>query len=95
VLQSLFQPKIVGDSVGLATTVTFLSLAFWTFILGPIGTILAVPLTLLAKAMLLSADPSLTWATALISSTAGHRDPVLAAAEELTDDPVRGPDERA
>ncbi len=80
-LQSLFQPKIVGDSVGLATTVTFLSLAFWTFILGPIGTILAVPLTLLAKALLLSADPALAWATALISSTANHQDPVLAAVE--------------
>ncbi len=68
VLQSLIQPKFVGDSVGLATTVTFLSLAFWTFVVGPIGAILAVPLTLLAKALLLSTDPNLKWAELLISS---------------------------
>jgi AI-2 transport protein TqsA len=68
VLQSLIQPKFVGDSVGLATTVTFLSLAFWTFVVGPIGAILAVPLTLLAKALLLSTDPDLKWAELLISS---------------------------
>jgi predicted PurR-regulated permease PerM len=74
VLQSLVQPKFVGDSVGLATTVTFLSLAFWTFIVGPIGAILAVPLTLLAKAVLLSTDPSKEWAVALISSTPREKD---------------------
>jgi predicted PurR-regulated permease PerM len=73
VLQSLVQPKFVGDSVGLATTVTFLSLAFWTFILGPVGAILAVPMTLLAKALLISPDPGLAWADALISSTPRER----------------------
>ena len=73
VLQSLIQPKFVGDTVGLATTVTFLSLAFWTFILGPLGAILAVPMTLLAKALLVSSDPSLAWAEALISSTPRER----------------------
>lgn len=73
VLQSLVQPKFVGDSVGLATTVTFLSLAFWTFVLGPLGAILAVPMTLLAKALLVSPDPRLDWADALISSTPDER----------------------
>lgn len=73
VLQSLIQPKFVGDSVGLATTVTFLSLAFWTLVLGALGTILAVPLTLLAKAVLLGTDPNKEWAVALISSTPHER----------------------
>ncbi len=69
VLQSLIQPKFVGDTVGLATTVTFLSLAFWTMVIGPLGAILAVPLTLLVRAVLISVDPSLRWAGALIAST--------------------------
>ena len=73
VLQSLVQPKFVGDSVGLATTVTFLSLAFWTFVLGPLGAVLAVPMTLLAKALLVSPDQRLAWADALISSTPKER----------------------
>ena len=73
VLQSLVQPKFVGDSVGLATTVSFLSLAFWTFVLGPLGAILAVPATLLAKALLIDSDPSKAWTAALIAGTPRER----------------------
>jgi AI-2 transport protein TqsA len=90
VLQSLLQPKIVGDSVGLATTVTFLSLAFWTFIVGPVGAILAVPLTLLVKELLLSGDPSLQWATALISSTPREQEEGRVQAVEGFGEPVPG-----
>ncbi|MDG4824874.1 AI-2E family transporter [Asanoa sp. WMMD1127] len=62
VLQSIVQPKIVGDSVNLSVTVTFLSLIFWTFILGGVGAVLAVPLTLLARALLVDASPGTRWA---------------------------------
>ncbi|MEV0717933.1 AI-2E family transporter [Asanoa sp. NPDC050611] len=61
VLQSIVQPKIVGDSVNLSVTVTFLSLIFWTFILGGVGAVLAVPLTLLARALLVDASPGTRW----------------------------------
>jgi AI-2 transport protein TqsA len=30
-LQSVIQPKVVGDAVGLSTTLTFLSLVFWSW----------------------------------------------------------------
>jgi len=43
VIQSLIQPKFVGDAVGLSVTLTFLSLVFWTFVIGPLGALLAVP----------------------------------------------------
>jgi predicted PurR-regulated permease PerM len=29
VIQSIIQPKFVGDAVGLSTTLSFLSLVFW------------------------------------------------------------------
>jgi predicted PurR-regulated permease PerM len=61
VIQSVIQPKFVGDSVGLTTTVSFLSLIVWTFILGPLGSILAVPMTLLVKALLVDYDPDARW----------------------------------
>ncbi|WP_166741593.1 AI-2E family transporter [Cumulibacter soli] len=61
VIQSIIQPKYMGDSVGLTTTVTFLSLIFWAYVLGPLGAILAVPMTLLAKATLVDFDPSSKW----------------------------------
>jgi predicted PurR-regulated permease PerM len=67
IIQSIIQPKVVGDAVGLSTTLTFLSLVVWAWILGPIGAILAIPLSLLVKALLLDADPSTRWLSGLIS----------------------------
>jgi AI-2 transport protein TqsA len=61
IIQSVIQPKYVGDSVGLTTTVSFLSLIIWAFVLGPLGAILAVPATLLAKAVLVDVDPDARW----------------------------------
>ena len=66
VIQSIIQPKFVADAVNISLTLTFLSLVFWTFVIGPIGAILAVPLTLLMKALLLDVDPSTRWMSGLI-----------------------------
>ncbi|HEY7595256.1 MAG TPA: AI-2E family transporter [Actinophytocola sp.] len=68
VLQSLVQPRFIGDAVGLSSTVTFLSLILWSWVLGPIGAILAVPLTLLVKAILVDSDPKAGWVDAMIGS---------------------------
>src|SRR4051794_13984543 len=70
VIQSLIQPRFIGDSVGLAMTTTFVALVFWAWLLGPIGALLAIPLTLLAKALLVDVDPAAGWATALVGSLA-------------------------
>ena len=40
---------------------SFLSLIVWGFILGPIGAILAVPASLLFKALLVDVDPDAKW----------------------------------
>ncbi|GAA1794867.1 AI-2E family transporter [Agromyces lapidis] len=56
VLQVLVQPKFVSDAVGLSLTLTFFSVAFWAFVIGPIGAILSVPLSLLVRALLLEPD---------------------------------------
>jgi AI-2 transport protein TqsA len=66
-IQSVIQPKVVGDTVGLSVTLTFVSLIFWTFVIGPLGALLAIPLSLLAKALLLDLDPSTRWVSALLS----------------------------
>ncbi|MDJ0395133.1 AI-2E family transporter [Rhodococcus sp. G-MC3] len=70
VIQSIIQPKFVGDAVGLSVTLTFLSLVFWAWVLGPLGAILAIPVTLLAKALLVDIDPSTRWADVLLSGGA-------------------------
>lgn len=73
-IQTVIQPRYVGDSVGLSTTLTFLSLVFWGWVIGPLGALLAIPLTLLAKALLVDVDPSTRWLSALIAP-GGKREP--------------------
>ncbi|MCW0213509.1 MAG: AI-2E family transporter [Pseudonocardia sp.] len=68
VIQSVIQPKFVSDAVDISLTLTFLSLVFWTFVIGPLGAVLAIPLTLLAKALLLDVDPSTRWISGLFAS---------------------------
>jgi AI-2 transport protein TqsA len=81
VIQSLIQPRFVGDSVGLSASVTFVTLLFWTWVLGPLGAVLAIPLTLLAKALLVDIDPSARWADALLRSQGAER-PAATRADE-------------
>ena len=68
VMQSFIQPKFTGDAVGLTPTVTFLSLVFWAAVAGPLGAILAVPLTLAFKAFLVDADPRMAWFSTFLTT---------------------------
>ena len=67
VIQSIIQPKVMADAVNLSLTLTFVSLIFWTFVIGAMGAVLAVPLTLLTKALLLDVDPNTRWISSLVT----------------------------
>ncbi|OLT17354.1 AI-2E family transporter [Serinicoccus sp. CUA-874] len=68
VVQSLIQPKFTGDAVGVTPTITFISLVVWAWVLGPVGALLALPATLLLKAVLIDADPAARWVNAFLAS---------------------------
>ncbi|MBW3086745.1 putative transport protein YhhT [Austwickia sp. TVS 96-490-7B] len=68
VVQSLIMPRFTGQAVGITPTLVFVSLLFWSWVLGVLGALLAVPATLLFKAILVDADPRSRWANALIAS---------------------------
>lgn len=61
VLQVLVQPKFVSDAVSLSLTLSFFSVIFWSFLIGPLGAILSIPLTLLVRAIVLDGDPRTRW----------------------------------
>ncbi|MET0830690.1 MAG: AI-2E family transporter [Microbacterium sp.] len=60
-LQVLVQPKFVSDAVNLSLTLSFFSVIFWTFVIGPLGAILSIPLTLLVRALVIEGDPGARW----------------------------------
>ena len=66
VVQAIIQPRFIGDAVRLSVTVTFLALVFWVWLLGPLGAILAIRLTILAKGLLVDIDPRTRSADALL-----------------------------
>lgn len=69
VVQTLIQPRFTGDAVGLTASMTFLSLLFWAWVLGALGALLAVPLTLFFKAVVVDRDPAARWFNTFLSST--------------------------
>jgi predicted PurR-regulated permease PerM len=75
VVQSIIQPRFIGDAVGLSVTLTFVALVFWAWLLGPLGAILAIPLTLMCKAVLVDTDPQARWADVLLRASAKDPDP--------------------
>jgi AI-2 transport protein TqsA len=69
-IQSVIQPRFVGQAVGLSTSLTFLSLVFWAWVFGPLGALLAIPFSLFTKALLVDADPRNQWLVPLLSGGA-------------------------
>ena len=84
VIQSIIQPKYVGNAVSLSETLTFASVLFWTVVLGPVGAILAVPLTLFVRTLLLDSDPTISWWRPLTGDTKD-----LAVLLKAEDDAIR------
>lgn len=46
-VQNLLQPKIMGDNLNISPVVVFISIFFWGYLLGGIGVLLCIPLTLI------------------------------------------------
>ena len=64
---NVIEPRVMGRTMGLSTLVVFLSLVFWGWVLGPIGMLLSVPLTMVAKIILEQNDDTLPIAIILSS----------------------------
>ena len=64
----VLEPHVMGRGLGLSTLVVFLSLVFWGWLLGPVGMLLSVLLTMLVK-YIAEMNEATHWLAVLLSAT--------------------------
>lgn len=66
VLGNLVEPQLMGRRLGLSPLVVFLSMVFWGWVWGPVGMILSVPLTVIAR-IFFENTTDLRWVAVLLA----------------------------
>ena len=67
VLGNILEPQLFGRRLGLSSLVVWASLIFWGWVWGPIGMLLSVPLTVIAR-IVLENSRELRWIAILLAS---------------------------
>jgi AI-2 transport protein TqsA len=68
VVDNIIEPRVMGRAAGLSPLVVLLGMLFWGFVLGPIGALLSVPLTIVVGTAL-ERSPGLAWIAVLLEDT--------------------------
>ena len=67
VIGIMIEPRWAGEATDLSPSVVVLSMVFWGFVLGPIGALLSVPLTIIVR-IIAAQSKDWTWLAMLLSS---------------------------
>jgi len=65
IIGNLLEPRFMGHKLGLSPLVVILSMIFWGWVLGPIGMVLSVPLTMIGKIALATSEDT-RWIAVLL-----------------------------
>ena len=64
---NVLEPRIMGSGVGLSPLVIYMSMAFWGWVLGPVGMLLSVPITMSFK-IALDKHPQTRWISVMLGT---------------------------
>jgi len=67
-IENIIKPRVMEEDLNISPLFVVISLVLWTFVLGPVGTILAVPLTLIATKLLLEVSDETRWLAILMTA---------------------------
>ncbi len=77
--QNVIQPRLVVTHLNLTPFMSLLSSTFWPLVLGPLGAIIGVPLTMGVHTLLLDTDPTTRWLAAMMTATHAEQTETQAA----------------
>jgi predicted PurR-regulated permease PerM len=69
ILGNFVEPRFMGEGLGLSAFAVLLSLVFWGWVLGPVGMLLSIPLTMAVK-IAMEEQPNMRWISLLLGSGA-------------------------
>lgn len=69
VVGNILEPRWMGKGLNLSPLVVFLSLVFWGWVLGPVGMLLSIPLTMMLK-IALESDKQTRWIGLMMGGSA-------------------------
>lgn len=67
-VQNIVQPKLMGDQLNLSPLVVIASLFIWTWVLGPVGALIAVPMTMGVQQLVLGSSEGTKWLADLMGA---------------------------
>ncbi len=77
------EPRILGQGLGLSPLVVFISIIFWGWVLGPIGMLLSVPLTMTVRIFFESREET-RWLAVLLDNKVPAEEGPLESRENLS-----------
>jgi AI-2 transport protein TqsA len=86
ILENMLEPRLMGRRLGLSALVVFLSLIFWGSLLGLIGMVLSIPLTMILK-LACESNESTRWLAVMLGPEPSTESIPLATKKEIEPKP--------
>lgn len=80
VIGNVLEPKVLDKGLGLSASIIVVTMVFWGWVLGPVGMLLSVPLTMIAK-IALEASNDTQWIGSMMGSEEDKASPKQEATE--------------